>query len=198
MLPTLEARAAPHDVPTGALLLLRRPLLLALALGLAVSVLASGRFTLRLIADGALSMAFVPACQILGLAAVYPLRRRPVSFARAVDSFFSGNTVWLYWLCVFMVLGVALPVVDLGRLSGPFLVSSLVPITWSVVVDARFFQDVMGRSGGLVALDIVIERVVAWSAAMLYFLGIAEDGRLGKMFYIFVEIGDVVVAWATS
>ena len=53
-------------------------------------------------------MAFVPASEIHGLAVVYPLGRRPVSFASAVDSFFAGNTVWLYWMSVFMVLGAAI------------------------------------------------------------------------------------------
>jgi hypothetical protein len=38
----------------------RRPLLLAFLLGCSVSMLASGRFTLRLIVDGTLSFAFVP------------------------------------------------------------------------------------------------------------------------------------------
>jgi hypothetical protein len=183
---------------SGASLLLRRPLLLALTLGCAVSVLASGRFTLRLVADGALSMAFVPACQMLGLAAVYLLRRQPVPFARAADQFFAGNTVWLCWLLVFMVLGAAVPVTAQARLSGPFLVSSLVPIATSLAIDLRFFRDVMGRPAGGALLDIAIERIVAWSAALLYFLGIASDGRLGDMLYVFVEIRDVIVAWGAS
>ena len=48
------------------------------------------------------------------------------------------------------------------------------------------------------ALDLLIERAVAWPAAMLYFLAVAEDGRLGHMLYLFVEIRDVIVGWATS
>ena len=195
MLPAAETTTL-RSVAPGTWVLLRRPLLLAFALGSAVSVLASGRFTLRLILDGALSMAFVPACQILGLAAVYPFRRRPIPFARAVDRFFAGNTVWLWWLLVFMVLGVAVPVLDQARLSGPFLISSLVPIAWSVLVDARFFRDVMGRTRGFAALDVALERAVAWWAAMAYFLGIAANWRVGDMLYLFVEIRDVIVAWA--
>ena len=179
-------------------LLLRRPLLVAFVLGCAVSVLASGRFTLRLIVDGSLSMAFVPACQMLGLAAVYPFRRHPVSFAIAVDRFFAGNTIWLAWMFVFMVVGAVLPVTDQAQLDGPFLMSSIVPIVWSIVVDRRFFTQVMGRTGWRAASDIAIERLVAWLAAMLYFLGIATDGRFGEMFYLFVEIKDAVVAWVAA
>jgi hypothetical protein len=179
-------------------LLLRRPLLVAFVLGCAVSVLASGRFTLRLIVDGTLSMAFVPASQMLGLAAVYPFRRTKVSFAEAVDRFFAGNTIWLAWMFAFMVLAVVLPVTGQGQLQGPFLISSTLPILWSVVVDRRFFADGMGRTGWSGALDIAIERLVAWLAAMLYFLGVAVDGRFGEMFYLFVEIWESIVRWAAS
>jgi hypothetical protein len=183
---------------SGVALLLRRPLLLALVLGCAVSVLASGRFTLRLIVDGTLSMAFVPACQVLGLAAVYPLRGRTVPFAEAVDRFFAGNTIWLAWMFVFMVLGAAVPVTAQANLDGPFLKSSVVPILWSIAVDRAFFADVMGRRGWSAALAITIERLVAWLAAMLCFFGVAVDGRFGEMFYLFVEIGDAIVAWGAS
>ena len=193
-----ELAGSSSRAPAGVAQLLRRPLLLALILGCAVAVLASGRFTLRLIVDGALSMAFVPACQVLGLAAVYPLRRTQVSFAEAVDRFFGGNTIWLVWIFVFMVTVVVVPVTEQAHLDGPVLISSMLPILWSVAVDRRFFAEVMGRTGWHGALDITIERLVAWLAAMLYFLGVALDGRLGEMFYIFVEMRDAIVAWATS
>ena len=182
----------------GASQLLRRPLLVAFVLGCAVSVLASGRFTLRLIVDGTLSMAFVPACQMLGLAAVFPFRQTPVSFAHAVDRFFAGSTIWLAWMFAFMVLGAVLPVTDQAHLDGPFLMSSMLPILWSVAVDRRFFAGVMGRTGWRAALDISIERLVAWLAALLYFLGVAADGRFGEMLYIFVEIKDAVATWVAS
>ena len=180
------------------MVLLRRPLLLALMLGAAVSVLAAGRFTLRLLVDGAVSMAFVPACQMLGLAAVFPLRRTQLSFARAVDRFFAGNTVWLAWMFLFMALAAVMPVTDQAQLDGPLLVSSIVPIVWSLVVDRRFFADVMGRSGWLGVVDMTVERFVAWSSALLYFLGVATDWRFKEMLYIFVELWQAIVAWAAS
>src|SRR5262245_18684291 len=124
--------------PAGVTLLLRRPLLPALALGCAVSVLASGQVTLRLIVDGALSMAFVPACQMLGLAVVYPFRRTQVSFAAAVDRFFAGNTIWLAWIFVFMVSTAALPVTVQTHLAGPFLSLLNVPVLWTVCLCVDF------------------------------------------------------------
>jgi hypothetical protein len=194
----VESLAASSPAPGGVALLLRRPMLVAVILGCAVSVLASGRFTLRLIVDGTLSMAFVPACQILGLVAIYPLRRTQVPLADAVDRFFAGNTIWLAWMFVFMTLGATLPVTRQANLDGPFLISSLVPILWSVAVDRRFFAEVMGLTGWSRLLAIALERLVAWLAAMLYFFGVAVDGRFGEMFYLFVEIKDAIVLWGAS
>ena len=68
-------------------LLARRPLLLALSLGFGISLIVSGRFTVRLIADGALSFAFVPLAELAGFALVYRFGPRTLPFAGAVDGF---------------------------------------------------------------------------------------------------------------
>jgi hypothetical protein len=59
---------------------LRRPLLLAFTLGCAVSLLASGRLSARLIVDGAVSFAFVPVFEVLAFAALY---RRGIAVCRS-------------------------------------------------------------------------------------------------------------------
>src|SRR5262245_20165683 len=82
--------------------LVRRPLLLMLVLGCAVSLGVSGRLTIRLLLDGALSFAFIPLSQLAGFALVYRLRPPALPFADAVDRFFAGNTVWLWWWLAFM------------------------------------------------------------------------------------------------
>ena len=110
------------------IILLRRPLLLAFVLGCGVSILASGRFTLRLIVDGTLSFAFVPLCELIAYAIVYRLQRGtrqasgPASasakatadkeaghYARAVDRYFAGNTPWLWWMVALMAAAVVQP-----------------------------------------------------------------------------------------
>src|SRR5262245_50321610 len=78
--------------------LLRRALLLAFMLGCGVSLLASGRFTLRLIVDGTLSFAFVPLCELAAYAVVFRVQRGARPFARAADRYFAGNAAWLWWL----------------------------------------------------------------------------------------------------
>ena len=180
----------------AAALLLRRPLLLLLLLGCAVSLFASGRFTARLVVDGMVSFAFIPVCQVLGLAAVYPLRaRRAMRFAEAVDGFFAGNTAWLCWILAAMAAVTATPVLLHGRLLMPLLVSTIVPIGWSAAIDVRFFREAFGHTGRRVALDLTIERLVSWSAWWLYFFGAASDWRLLDTLYIFVEAWDMLRTW---
>ena len=125
-------------------LLARRPLLLALVLGFGISLIVSGRFTVRLIADGALSFAFVPLAELAGLALVYYLGRQVLPFAQAVDRFFAGNTAWLWWLLALMTVTVVLPVVQHERLLAPLLLSLLIPIVLSVRHDLLYFRDVLG------------------------------------------------------
>ena len=78
----------------------RRPALLLLFLGCGVSFLASGAPSARLIADGALSFAFVPFCELAGLAASLRVGHRRVPLASAIDPFFAGNAPWLLWIVI--------------------------------------------------------------------------------------------------
>ena len=174
--------------------LVRRPLLLALVLGCAVSVFTAGRFTLRLIVDGALSFAFVPLAELAGFALVYRVGRRMLPFAEAVDAFFAGNTPWLWWLLGFMTATAVLSVVEQEQLLAPLLLTSLIPIVLSVRHDLRFFRDVLGATRGRARIDLTVQRLVSWSAATAYFLGVAITTR--GFFYLFVEAWDLIVFWA--
>jgi hypothetical protein len=188
----------------------RRPLLLAFLLGCGVSMLASGRLTLRLIVDGTLSFAFVPLCELVAYAVVYRLQRgtrsiaHPASasanvtadkeaghYAQAADRYFAGNTPWLWWLVALMAAAAILPVrtTDLLPLV---LMTSVIPIALSVRSDWRFFRR-DGRTRARAAADVVLQRAIAWSLATAYFFGLAITSR--DFFYLFVEMKDAVVMW---
>jgi hypothetical protein len=172
----------------------RRPLLLALVLGCGISVLVSGRFTARLIADGALSFAFVPIFELIAFALVYYLRRSPIPFVDAVDRFFAGNTPWLWWLIGIMIAVAMLPPTRHASLMAPILLTMLIPIALSVGFDLRFFREVIGSTRRGAILDVVILRLVAWTGVTAYFFISAITGR--DFFYLFVEARDLVVSWA--
>jgi len=157
---------------SGRAALLRKPVLLAFVLGCTVSALASGRFSARLVLDGAVSFAFVPALELLALAVVCRTGTRAhLPLPRVVDLFFAGNAPWLLWLVV--VAGVALvPPTRLGPLVDLLLLAALVPAAWSIYIDFHFFREVAKRSAMGAVADIVVHRAIAWTGAAVYFLGI--------------------------
>jgi hypothetical protein len=170
----------------------RRPLLLAFLLGCGISLLVSGRFTLRLIVDGTFSFAFVPICELVACAIVYRLQRGAGPFAPAADRYFAGNTPWLWWLVAFMAVTALLPARRLGSVLAPILFTSPIPIALSVRLDWRLFRSV-GRTPRQATVDILLQRAIAWSLATAYFLGVALTAR--DFFYTFVEAGQEISGW---
>jgi hypothetical protein len=156
------------------MLMLRRPLLWLFFLGSLVSLLASGRLSVRLIADGAVSFAFVPLFGIAALAVVWRREPRPaLAFARTVDAFLAGLTPWLLWMIAAGGVFACVPPRGFGAWFFPVVISAVVPLVWSIWLDWRFFRDTLRRSPRRAIGDLVIHRAIAWTGAVIYFLGIA-------------------------
>jgi hypothetical protein len=158
--------------------LLRRPLLLLLVAGCFVSIEASGRFSVRLIVDGAVSFAFLPLFEIASLAVV--VRDRRVSFSEAVDRFFGSDTAWLMWAVAMMAIrSVESPQLATAppRLLFWTKVASMLPVAlWTARLDLQLFQSTVAPARPLRAL--VVQRLVAWTGALTYFFGIAAWATL--------------------
>jgi hypothetical protein len=198
----VRVESVAETIPAGelrqrraAVTLWRRPVLLAFVLGCGVSLLASGRFTLRLVVDGTLSFAFVPLCELVASAIVYRLQRGTRPFAQAVDRYFAGNTAWLWWLVALMAVTALLPARRLGSILAPLLFTSPLPIARSVRFDWRLFRG-DGRTRRQATVDIFLQRAIAWSLATAYFLGVAITRR--DFFYLFVEAGDEISNWVRT
>jgi hypothetical protein len=103
------------------------------------------------------------------------LNGRPLPFARAVDLFCQSNSPWLLW----MVAVAALRAVEspLQAVSTPVAVWYIAGATLVAVaaraaqLDLRLFRDVLAPARPVHAL--AVQRLVAWSCALGYFLGIA-------------------------
>jgi len=179
-------RELSKEPAAGFWVLLRRPLWLAFVCGCVVSLWASGRLSVRLIADGAVSFAFLPVFSLLALAAVYRRSPRRVPFAHAADLFFVANAPWLLWMVAFAALrclqsplqAAAPP----GTLSWAIRLSLLLVAAWSAYVDLQYFREVLPRPAGG-ARDLMLQRAIGWTCSAAYFLGIAIwpeiVGRLG-------------------
>jgi hypothetical protein len=204
----LDIAASRRAVRSNYALLARQPLFLAFVLGCGVSMLGSGRLTLRLIADGTLSFLFVPLSELLGFVISYSMVRkvrpehRPLpggdnagarSCAQAVDDFFSTNQPWLWWSIALIVAAAIIPASRLGSLLGPILMTAPIPIMLSGVLEWRFARRVLGRTRGRAAVGLVMQRAVAWSAATAYFFGVALTSR--DFLYTFVEMGQEISNW---
>ena len=155
-------------------LLLRKPLLLLFVLGCGVSAAASGRFSVRLVLDGAVSFAFLPAIELIALAVVNAAgSRRRQPFARSVDQFFAGNRPWLIWIVGVSAALALLRPRGLGTRMTLFVLSAIVPFAYSCLVDFRFFRDVAGRSPRGAMADLLLNRAIGWPMGIAYFFGIA-------------------------
>ena len=162
------------DVHTRKYPLWRRPLWLAFVFGCLVSATASGRFSARLIVDGALSFAFVPAFEVAALSIVCRTGvRAKVPFAHAVDRFFAGNTPWLVWMTIVAAAFAVVPPRNSGPLLKGAFFGSVGPLVWSGYADFLFFREVMQRDGAGAWRDVGLQRLVGWSAILTYFFGIA-------------------------
>jgi len=153
-------------------------LLLLLVLGCFVSIQASGRFSVRLIVDGAVSFAFVPVFEIASLALVVDARGsrdRRVSFGEAVDRFFATDSAWLMWAAVVMAVRAVVSPQLAAAPPRPLywaIVGSMLPVAiWTARLDFRLFRSTVAPARPLRAL--FVQRLVAWTGALTYFFGIA-------------------------
>ncbi|HEV2446696.1 MAG TPA: hypothetical protein VGS58_12265 [Candidatus Sulfopaludibacter sp.] len=150
---------------------LRRPLLVALVLGCAVSLMTSGRLTLRLAGPAAVYWSFVPLCEIASLAVV--AGRRGTPFARTIDRYFEGHAAWLLWATAFVAVWafVPAPAVYGWRWRTLWWYGSAAAVfAWSAYVDFGFFRRVLGRSAGRAARDLAIQRALSWAAGLAIFV----------------------------
>jgi hypothetical protein len=159
-------------------LVVRRPLLLLLVLGSAVSLLASGRLSPRLIVDGAISFAFVPVLEAAAFAVVYRLGPRRIRFSHAMDLFFAANVPWLLFVVALAALGVSQTPRQTATWAVPpklwiIAVAAALTIAWSTYLDFAFFRNVLQRPGAAAARNVIVLRAIAWTAGAVYFLGFA-------------------------
>ena len=156
----------------------RQPLLLALFMGATLSIAASGRVSIRLLVDGAVSFAFVPIIELLAFAVVHRRGDGAMSFAAAVDRFFAGNAPWLFALAaIATITAIDTPQQTMLWMTFPrlaiLMVAAIAAVIWSAYLDIRYFQSILRRSGATAVADAVLVRAIAWPLSTVYFLGYA-------------------------
>jgi hypothetical protein len=134
----------------------------------------SGRLSVRLVAPAAAYWSFVPLLEIAGLAAVWPWRRSPASFAQGVDEFFANHTPWSLWLCGLGAVWAFFPtpqVYSWTEHSWAWYGSALLAGTWSAWLDYGFLRKRAARTPAAACRDIAVQRLITWSVGLAWFLG---------------------------
>ena len=157
----------------------RGPISFLFVFGCVISLLASGRLTIRLVADGMVSFAFIPVFEVIALAVVVRRTtgadrgRAAVPFARAVDLFFAGELPWVLWVIAVGTVCAVVPPRELGPWIQPAMASSFVPLIWSIWIDFHFFREAARLPPTSAYRRLIAHRLMTWTAIVAYFLGIA-------------------------
>jgi hypothetical protein len=156
---------------------LRRPLFVAFVIGCTVSLIATGRLTLTLVAGSMVGWAFVPLFEILGFAVAAGRRANDVSFSRSLDAFFVGHRPWTLLTIAFGATASFLPpwyvnAWSFALVTGFEVLAVLVAIR-SWFIDVGFYRDVLGRSPRDATRAAIIQRLICWPATCAWFFGYA-------------------------
>jgi hypothetical protein len=159
--------------------LFRQPLFYAFVIGCALSLIVSGRLTLRLIAGGALAWSFIPLLQGAAFFIVWRRGEMRIPFAAAFDMFMAGNRIWLVALIAFAGAVSFLSPLQVSALAariehpGEFAVAGMAVAVWSAWADFGFYRSVMERTAREAMRDLLLQRVLAWTPAIVYVTGYA-------------------------
>jgi len=150
---------------------IRKPLLLLLVGACAASLAAGGRFSLRLLFDTAITLAVLPLGQVIAFAVVYWTGHRPARFSTAVDAYCDGFWPWFMALAVLGMFGaLSSPIVAAGWFSRVGIVCAVTALVVSLRVDWRYSRELLGRGSSRAVADVVVQRAIGWSIALVYML----------------------------
>lgn len=143
-----------------------------------VSMVVSGKLTIRLIADAFVSFAFVPVAELAGFAWVWRASGRARPFRQAAAIFLVGNLPWLLWCLWVMVAASFISPDGLDRWSGPyrnmFQFGSIgAAAAWSAWLDFHCFPEILSTSTGSTTGYVLVQRTVSWLVGSIYFFAFA-------------------------
>jgi hypothetical protein len=162
-------------------ILLRKPLLFLLVLATGASLAGGGRLSLRLLVDTSVALALIPVMQVVAFAVVYWTGVRRIGLSSAVDEFFSGSGSWYAAIAIVAAFGAfASPIAAAQWFSRIGTVAFLGAIVVSVRLDFVYFRDVLGRTHGRAVVDVAVQRAIAWSVTVAYFI-VTASPKIGSM-----------------
>ena len=143
----------------------RRPLLVAIVLGVSMAKAATGHITPALVASTTLCWSFVIVLQVaIGLGLMSGAPRRTVGTARALDLYFAGHAPWSLW-----ILAVAASPSPLGRPNWPFLIAAIVPLFLTARTTNAFFREVLEMDPRHAVMRTVAQQAITWGCLVILY-----------------------------
>lgn len=173
--PDLRLALAPHDtyrqlmaehVRGSWLRAVERPALLAVIIGMAVTLASAGRLPLGLVLMGIVCWSFVPIVQwLIGAIVIGRARDRPTSMPRALELLFAGHLPWSLWILTMIGLAAFTP----ARLGIPAQILTLiVPVVWTTTILFAFCRTALGCSTVRARRLTAAHQTMTWVAFVVY------------------------------
>ena len=159
------ARLARASARATLLTAIRRPLLVAIVLGVSVAKAATGHVTPALVASTILCWSFVIVLQAaIGLGLMAGAARRTVGSARSLDLYFAGHAPWSLW-----ILAVAASPSPLGHPIWPFLIAAIVPLFLTARTTNAFFREVLEMDPRHAVMRTVAQQAITWGCLVILY-----------------------------
>lgn len=169
------ARLARERSSVGPLRAVRRPLLAAVVVGVAMALSTTGHVTPMLALRTTVAWSFVVVLQVaIAMLLIAGRARRTVGVARGLDLFFLSHAPWSLWL-----LATAAFLAPLDPPQSLLVLLALIPIGLTARAIAAFFREVLQLAPRQALMRTMLHQAITWSAFVtLYGTAIALTPRV--------------------
>ena len=145
---------------------IRRPLLVAVVIGVFEAMAATGHVTPSLAVSTILCWSFVVVLQAaIGLGLIAGAAGRTVGIARGLDLYFAGHAPW----SLFLLAAAAWAPSPLGRPMMPVLIAAIVPLILTPRIVSAFFREVLEMDPREAFARTVAQQVLTWVSFLILF-----------------------------
>jgi len=144
----------------------RRPLVVALVLGVATAMSGTGHVTPALLLSTTACWSIVVVIQAaIALTLVAAPARRTVGLARALDLYFAGHAPWSLW----MLAAAAWSPTALGRPTMPLLLAAGVPLVMTARILPAYFREVLEMDPRHAFARAAAQQAITWVTFVVLF-----------------------------
>lgn len=145
---------------------LERPALVAVIIGISVTMASARRVSIGLVLMGILCWSFVPIIQFaIGAVIIGRAHGRPTTMPRGLELLFIGHLPWSLWVLIMLGLSTFTPL----PLGLAVQVLSLVPpLVWTTTIVFAFCRTVLGCAPARARLFTVTHQAMTWTAFFTY------------------------------